>query len=87
LSTATGASAGFDGITELDVDIGFGVGARLTFFIDNAPKILYWQPVWAAFKVHMDYKSDGSWDAIFTGQDKDKTQVRMQVVPAKTIEY
>jgi hypothetical protein len=61
ISTATRHEYSFSGMAMLKVEIAYGVGCKIMFFlVDNALKILLGQPFIVAMKMKIIYHDDGS---------------------------
>jgi hypothetical protein len=82
LSTATGHTFAFAGMTTLRVEIADGVGCDIAFFlVDGAPKILLGQPFVGRMKMSLLYRDDGSWDGVFTDPRNTQSKCTIMVIP------
>ena len=82
LSSVSGQQIPFTGMCKLEVQIDGGFSCEASFFlIAEAPKILLGQPFIGKTRMNIDYKEDGSWDAIFTDPTNPKYRCQVMVVP------
>ena len=88
LSSVSGQQIPFTGMCKLEVEIDGGFTCEASFFlIARAPKILLGQPFIGKTRMNIDYKDDGSWDAIFTDPKNQKYRCQVMVVPPLRPEF
>jgi uncharacterized protein (DUF433 family) len=82
LTSVSGQSLTFAGISKIRVELEDGFGCDTVFFLlETAPKVLLGQPFISRMRMTFEHHNDGSWDGVFVDPDDSTSTRRVMVVP------